>query len=327
MPDPPRLTRRRLLLALLLSGAAGFAALNALAYAHAGSLTSYAPPGSATPPLESLGWGGRLRVLLRGPQLPRPRNERTPEDLQLPYEVRRLKIDSPGVELESWLVRADESRGVVVLLHGFAGSKAALLPHARELHQLGWSCLLVDLRGSGGSSGSSTSLGWHEAEDARAAHDDAQTLRLGPVVVYGQSMGAAAALRAVHLGWIRPSALVLEAPFARLGDAVCARFELLDVPSFPAAELLLFWGGVRGGLDPQAHAPLDYARSVRCPSLVLAGARDRRASLAQAREVASALGQAGRLETFPEATHVATLASDPSRWRRAVTRLLQRVAR
>lgn len=298
-------------------------ALNLLAYAHAGSLTRYALEGEATPALEELDWLERASVLLTGPRLPRPRNEQDPGDFGLAYRTQELRAGA--VELSAWIVRRDDSRGVVVLVHGFAGSKDALLPHARELHDLGWSSLLLDLRGSGGSSGSNTSLGWHEAEDVRAAVLAAEELALGPVVVYGQSMGAAAALRAIHLDWSRPAALVLEAPFGRLRDAVRNRFDLLGVPSFPCAELLVFWGGARAGIDGFAHDPLDYARAVRCPTLVLAGALDRRATPDQVRELSQALGEGGRLESFPRAGHVATLDSDRRRWRRAIAGLLREV--
>jgi hypothetical protein len=50
----------------------------------------------------------------------------------------------------------------------------------------------------------------------------------------------------------------------------------MRVPTFPASELLLFWGGVQLGANAFAHNPADYAPDVTCPTLLLRGAEDAR---------------------------------------------------
>ena len=111
----------------------------------------------------------------------------------------------------------------------------SLLPEAAVWRELGYDTLLVDFRGSGGSSGQVTTLGYLEAEDVAAACNYARRqLGMTRTVLYGISIGAAAILRAVARGDVDPAALVLECPFDRLLSTAQNRFAAMGVPSFPA---------------------------------------------------------------------------------------------
>lgn len=83
-----------------------------------------------------------------------------------------------------------------------------MLPEALAVLELGASVLLVDFRGSGGSSESYTILGAREAEELKAAADHAHRALGHPsLILCGQSMGAATVLRAVRTqGVWRPRA-------------------------------------------------------------------------------------------------------------------------
>ncbi|NJR40440.1 MAG: hypothetical protein HC781_18420 [Leptolyngbyaceae cyanobacterium CSU_1_4] len=87
------------------------------------------------------------------------------------------------------------------------------------------------------------------------------------MILYGASMGAVAVMRAVAIEKIEPVALILESPFDRLLNTVRHRFEVMGIPSFPSAELIVFWGGVQLGIDGFNHNPVDYARSIDCPRI------------------------------------------------------------
>jgi hypothetical protein len=86
-------------------------------------------------------------------------------------------------------------------------------------------------------------------------------------------MGAAAILRAVHAHAIQPDGVILEAVFDTLLNTVRHRFRAMQVPAFPSAELLVFWGGRQWGFDGFEHNPSGYAASVHCPTLLMHGAR------------------------------------------------------
>jgi hypothetical protein len=167
-----------------------------------------------------------------------------------------------------------------------------VLDAAVLFHRLGCEAVLVDFRACGRSGGDETGLGYTEAEDVArlvgampAGH---------PLILFGESMGAAAILRAVAHRGVSPSAIILEAPFDRLSHAVVHRFELMRVPPYPAAWLLLWWGGVREGFNALAFAPCADAKAVRCPLLVLRGTLDPTVTHDEALRVANASAGAHR---------------------------------
>ena len=63
----------------------------------------------------------------------------------------------------------------------------------------------------------------------------------------------------------------------------------MGVPSFPSAELLVFWGGRQMGFDAFGHNPVEYAVAVRCPILFLHGSGDPRARPAEGLRVYDAV--------------------------------------
>lgn len=317
--------KRALIIALgLLLGA--FAALNGLAFWHARAMLFFQSGGGRTAAPEQLSPLAKLRVLLFGVDVPRPASGRSPGSLD--PSCRALSIDSAQrITLAAWYCGERDRIPLVILFHGYAAEKSSLLPEARALLELGASVLLVDFRGSGGSSESYTTLGAREAEDVKAATEHAgQTLGHRSLILYGQSMGAAAILRAVSTQGVTADGVILEGVFDTLPNAVRNRFRALGVPAFPSAELLVLWGGWRAGFDGFALRPVTDAASLRAPALFLHGADDRRATLGQAERVYAAVPGGKSLHVFDAAGHGALVAQHPSAWRAAIADFLQQAS-
>ena len=304
--------------------ALGFALLNLLAYAHARAMTRFTEGGTRTPRPEALTWGDKALVLFTGATIPKPRDAKTPAALGLAFETRHFP-GAFGLSLEAWHLPHPAPKGVVVLVHGYADSKGALLPEGQAFHALGYSALLVDCYGSGGSAGHETSIGWHEARDVAAAVRDARGLPGAErVVLFGASMGAAAALKAIAEDDVRPEALIVEAPFDRLLTTVEHRVTALGLPAFPLTRVLLFWGGVQEGFDPFRHNPVEYAAGAHLPVLFLHGEHDERVWLSEARAVFDRLPGRKELVVVPNARHGSLLKQAPEAWNRAVREFLAR---
>jgi pimeloyl-ACP methyl ester carboxylesterase len=273
-----------------------FALLNIWTYRHAWVMTHFSSGGEPTLPPEKMSWLGRAKVVLTGVNLPRPVNERTPADLELRFETHRIQV-SDGTELEAWHIPHPEPRAVVILFHGYESCKAKLLDEMRSFHDLGCASLLVDFRGSGGSTGNVTTLGVYEADDVATTCKLARSLEPGRLVVlFGRSMGSVAILRAIAREGVKPAAIIIECPFDRLLGTVEHRFAAMGLPSFPCAQLLVFWGGVQHGMNGFAHNPVEYAARVDCPALLLHGEADARVSVAEAQSLCSALTGEQQLE-------------------------------
>jgi pimeloyl-ACP methyl ester carboxylesterase len=210
----------------------------------------------------------------------------------------------------------------VLAFHGYAASKATLLPVGRALHELGHPVLLVDFYGSGGSSGDGTTLGYLESRDVAAAVAHVRQRWPGRrLVLYGFSMGGAAALRAVAAEGVEADAVIVEATFDTLLNTARNRFHTMGLPATPLAQMLLFWGGLDWGFDAFSLNPADYARAVDCPALVLHGGDDARVPAQQARNLHRAFADA-RLVEFPGVPHVLIAGARPREWKREVAAFL-----
>lgn len=296
-----------------------FLALNVLAWRHAGRFLSYVDAPARTPPPEGLSTWQRVGVLLNGVTMTRPRNTRAPARLSPPARPERLRSGDGSIEI--WWQEVPAPRGTVLLFPGYAEAKLDLVPDAEAWHALGFRTGLVDLRGAGGSSGSEFSLGFREAEDVRAAADAwaAAGRPGGRLVLYGHSMGGAAALRAVAELGVTAEGVVAVSVFDRMRNAIRERFRAMHAPFFPAGDLLVFWGGVRRGFNGFALNPADYAARSRIPLLVLHGGADVRAPAAQGSNIAARAAGPVRMELFPGAGHESLVSHDPARWRAAVS--------
>ncbi|HEV3204442.1 MAG TPA: alpha/beta fold hydrolase, partial [Gemmataceae bacterium] len=268
----------------------------------------------------------KTKVLFTGVNIPRPVNYSTPVSLGIPFEIYQFS-GKEGVSLEGWWIpsRLSSPRGIVVLFHGYAGCKADLLQEAAGVHEMGYAAFLVDFRGSGGSSGSQTSIGVWEADDVfstcRFVQERWPNL---PVALFGQSMGSAAILRAIAEFSIRPDCLILECPFDSLLSTVANRFQAMNLPSFPLSQLLVFWGGIQNGFNGFNHNPSEYAAKVQCPVLMLHGELDVRVTRAQANNIFKKLPVDKEFQTFENVGHASYIGVRPDEWKMGVKKFLNR---
>lgn len=299
-----------------------FVLLNVWTYRHAWAMTHFSSGGKSTIRPEEMTWIGRVGVLLTGVNLPRPANSRTPADLNLQFDTHRVSVPDGG-ELECWYIGHGDPRAIVVMFHGYGASKAKLLDEARAFHDLGCAALLVDFRGSGGSTGNATTLGVFEAADVAVACELAQRLAPGrDVVLFGRSMGAVAILRAVAHEGVQPDVILMECPFDQLLGTVKHRFTAMGLPSFPCAQMLVFWGGVQHGMNGFAHNPVEFATKVDCPVLLMHGENDKRVSVPEVQAVFQALAGEKHLEIFPGVGHESCHRTRPDLWTRHVAEFL-----
>ena len=316
-PSRPRLLHWR---RLVVVAAVLFVLVQAVAWNHARHFMQYAASGDRTPTPETLGISGKLRILVGGVRFPRPANVRTPATLGLAFEEVSLRTRD-GVSIRSWRLPAAPSTSpgaVVLLFHGYGGSRDGLLDAAALLNRHGHEAWATDFRGSGDSEGNRTSLGHHEAEDVRAVFEEARRRSPGRrVFLYGFSMGGAAALRATARLGVEPDGIVLEATFARFVDAIGNRFRAMGLPTEPGTTLLAFWAGRVAGFDGFAHRPVDDIGRVRVPILLIQGKRDARVRRDEAEALRTAAPGA-ELVLLEKAGHELGLASEPDAWREAV---------
>lgn len=147
---------------------------------------------------------------------PLPEHVRTPRDIGLAYEDIVLEADD-GVRLHAWyLPAAGSACARVLFLHGNAENVSTHIASVYWLPARGFDVLLLDYRGYGASRGSPSFRGIQLDIDAAVRYLHERRDRSAPIVVFGQSLGGAAAIRYVaHSGYRRDiRALVVESAFS-----------------------------------------------------------------------------------------------------------------
>jgi uncharacterized protein len=131
---------------------------------------------------------------------PRIRHDRTPGELGLPFEAVRIATAN-GHRLHAWMIAPATACGArapaVIVMHGWGGNAAMMLPLARPLHDAGFAALYVDAQCHGASDDDSFASLPRFAEDIEHALKWlARQVSVDParVSVIGHSVGAGAAL-------------------------------------------------------------------------------------------------------------------------------------
>lgn len=247
--------------------------MNIIAYFHASKFTHFTNTNSerTLSPTE-LGTVEKLKTLFFGVNNPRPKNEIYPITK---YETILLKGEK---QTEGWLIKKDSAKGTVIICHGYSGCKSKMLAQSEAFNKMGYNTFLIDFMGSGGSDGNQTTIGFYEANQVKDAINFIRKKGEKNVILYGTSMGSAAIMKMESDCHLNPSAIIIECPFGTMLETVKARFKIMQVPSFPMAYLLMFWGGFQNDFNAFKHNPSDYAKNINCPTLLLYGALDAKVS-------------------------------------------------
>ena len=214
-------------------------------------------------------------------------------------------ISIPGAasaNLRGWYVEHEAPRGCVILAHASRKDRRAMLGRARFLHDAGYGVMLYDARAHGESDGGAT-FGYLEAHDARAAVTEIRRRCSAAIGYIGVSLGGAAAvLGAAPIG---VSAVVLEAVYGRLQDAIANRIELyVGSLGRPLTPLLLWQVEPRLGFDPYQLNPLDRIAEIGAPLLLIAGTADQRTRRRESRLLFDRARPPKELWLIDDAAHV-----------------------
>lgn len=295
----------------------GFILINAVASIHAYKFSHFSNiPAEKTKDPGKLPLADKIKALLFGIDNPRPIN-----NLPVSRNYKTVKLKS-NKEIEAWVFKSENSKGTVILFHGFGGQKSSMLDKSEVFLKLGYNTMLIDFMGSGGSEGNQTTIGFKEAEEVKTCYDYLKENGEEKIYLFGTSMGAVAILKAINDYDISPNAIIIECPFGSMYQTVCARFKAMKVPTFPMAGLLIFWGGTENGYWAFSFKPSEYAKKVKCPTLLLYGEKDERVSRQEINDIYSNLNCIKELKTFPVAGHENYLIKYKPEWSRDIEEFL-----
>ena len=221
----------------------------------------------------------------------------SPADWALPAQTLSLPTRN-GLSLFAWHIPSlrGDAAPANVLLHGWGGNAANLLPLAAPLAGAGYRLLLVDARNHGRSDTDHFSSMTRFAEDLEAAIDWLQEGRHPPpqIALIGHSVGAAAVLLAASRRRDL-SAVVSLAAFSH-PETVMRRFlAARRMPFMP-----LGWYALRYVEHVIGHrfddiAPENTVGKLACPLLLMHGTEDETVPSSDAERLAARAGPTARL--------------------------------
>jgi pimeloyl-ACP methyl ester carboxylesterase len=215
-----------------------------------------------------------------------------------PSSCQEITFRGEGVNLQGWRGEADgKHRGTLIYLHGIADNRASGAGVMERFRKQGFDVVAYDSRAHGESEGDACTYGFFERQDLRAVLD---TVRPGPVVLIGSSLGAAVALQ-LAASDPRVSTVVAAESFSDLRSVASERAPFFFTSS--AIERAFKLAERQGGFRIEDASPVLAARMIKVPVLIIHGAADSDTSPDHARRLFAALAGPKRLILLPNAGH------------------------
>ncbi|WP_369012642.1 alpha/beta hydrolase [Flavobacterium anhuiense] len=294
-----------------------FLIINVIAFIHAYKFTHFTESNSKkTASPEKLSSFEKVKTLFFGVNNPKPQNKKIPTQK---YQTIKLKSNK---KIECWLIKNQNSRGTVVLFHGYGGEKSSMLDKSNEFLKLGFNTMLVDFMGSGNSEGNQTTIGFKESKEVKTCFDYISATGEKNIYLFGTSMGAVAIMKCIYDSEINPKGIIIECPFGSMYQTVCARFKKMNAPTFPMAGILLFWGSLQNGFWGFNHNPSEYAEKINCPTLLLYGEKDKSVSRSEIDEIYRNLKGYKKLNVYRNTGHENYLLKNKIQWHQDVSSFL-----
>ena len=218
----------------------------------------------------------RVRASLAAPRIP---NDRTPADFGLPFETVRIGTGNQRT-LHGWLIAPTASARLpvpaAIMMHGWGGNAAVMLPLARPLYEAGFAALFIDARCHGASDDDSFASLPRFAEDVEhaltwlAARPE---IVAGQVALVGHSVGAGAVLLAASRRQ-EVAAVVCVAAFSHPEEVMRGWLAARRIPEWPVGRYILEYVQKTIGHRFDDIAPVNTIARVRCPVLLVHGSDD-----------------------------------------------------
>ena len=235
----------------------------------------------------------------------------------VPYNDVQFASAQDHLNLYGWFLDAGSDK-TVIMLHGYRDNrtqgKVPALDVGEGLVAQGYNFLTFDMRDSGESEGSMSTIGVDETRDAEGAIDYIRSLGAPGrhIALLGYSMGAATALLT---GPAEPGvqAIIADSSFADLYPYLVDSLPVWShLPSFPFTPLILSLEPAITGVDPRLADPLAAVPQIKAPILFIHGLADTQIPYSNSQELAAAArNPADQLWLVPGADHTKAFATDP----------------
>ena len=227
-------------------------------------------------------------------------------------EVEDYTVSSyDGYVLHAQLLRNPApSKRYVILSHGYTDNRFGSLKYARLYLELGFNCVLYDLRGHGQNAPTHCTYSLRERRDLCAMVDDARARwpEMSGLGLHGESLGAATTAAAMRY---RPAVdfAVADCGFAEVASIMSERIGQFHLPK-PLFHLARLCAKLIYGCDFNDMRPIDALPENDVPMLFVHGEADRFIPCAHSVAMRDANRGPAELLLVPHARHAQSIFAD-----------------
>ena len=193
--------------------------------------------------------------------------------------------------LDGYWMHTTNPTAVVILVHGIGSHKEQFLNFSRELAEQGIESVAFDIRAHGRSQGDYVTYGYHEKYDISSIIDYIKSRSpLTKVGVFGNSLGGAVSLQAMAIDK-RIKFGIIESTFADL-EQIVFDYQRNMTDGYGLQSLTnyaLHRAGKIADFNPREVKPMESAKSIDQPVLLIHGSDDKRISLDNAHMIFNSL--------------------------------------
>ena len=228
--------------------------------------------------------------------------------------------------LHALLLKNPSSAGrYMILSHGYTDNRFGSLKYAKIYLDLGFSCILYDLRGHGENAPAPCTYGVLESKDLLAMVEDTRTRYGSDVIIglHGESLGAATTVTALGE---KPdvSFAVADCGFADIENVLKGAASQAHLPP-QIVDLASGFSKLNGTFSYRDMQPVLHLKGNHIPVLFIHGASDTFIRPENSQRMYEATEGYRELHLIPGAGHAESVLKDPEEYAEAVRRFVEKV--
>ena len=231
-----------------------------------------------------------------------------------------------GYELHVELLENPEpSEDYIILSHGYTDNRMGSLKYAKMYLELGFNCILYDLRGHGENAEDFTTYGVREGKDLKCLIDDTRTRYAGLRVLglHGESLGAGTTISCLQY---RPDVdfVVADCGFSDIENVLRQGYRSAHVPVF-LFDVADFTGRLRYHYALKDMRPIDALDGNTVPILFIHGAEDNFILPQNSQDMAQRTAGYSEVHLIPHAGHAESILTAPEDYKAYVESFLSTI--
>ncbi|MBR6337483.1 MAG: alpha/beta hydrolase [Ruminococcus sp.] len=231
-----------------------------------------------------------------------------------------------GYELHVQLLKNPEPTDkYIIISHGYTDNRCGALKYVPMYLELGYNCIIYDLRGHGENDETFTTYGIREGEDiAQLVKDTRERYSsISQLGLHGESLGAASTVTSLKY---KPKVdfAVADCGFSDIENVLKGGFKSAHLPSF-LFELADLGGRVRYGFSLDKMRPIDSLDDNTVPILFIHGAEDSFITPKNSEDMQKRTKGMSELHIIKGAAHAESILTSPEEYKGYVKAFLEKI--